>query len=217
MAAARKRHTNKQRGIGTPHAIVIIAVIGILIGSMYAVLSRIQHANKPDRVAKSTQQPISEPSVASEKSDDTSGKPTMATVKNVNVRLIKTTDTSKLPSEAPESFKQLMAATLDKQPIDGCYQQITITKLSPFNVKGSLTLVDDMGKTTNSCSGTTPKLWVLNPEGQWDISGSRTTCASQGGGLVYEEFVAQCYPDDDPTSQQIKNPNGSVTKVPLDS
>lgn len=127
-------------------------------------------------------------------------------------------DISKLPEYTPASFKAYMLDILQKNKfyhngVDDVdtIAQYQISKISQVNIVGGQVPVDKNGE---GHAGGAPVIWVLTPAGTWDqetLNGP--VCKSKNGGLIYEEFVKECYTDANTDSSWTKNPNGSIKSL----
>lgn len=153
-------------------------------------------------------------STSSQEISDTK-EPNSAIV-DVDLELKSTEDIEKLPSTTPDSFKSFMRESLKVTSREhGCIRAYNISKVSKVNIEGGAFPVKaNEGPDGEDCFGGVPALWVLAPNGTWEQVGrnANTTCKSENGGLVYEEFAAECYTDTD-LKNLIKNPNGSVASL----
>ena len=199
-----KRTTN---GFGVVEGLLIVAVVGLIGAVGYIVYDKTQNKDDETDTAQTTQK----------KADDKKVKNTVAldtTIHDVDITLKTEADLAKLPSYTPDSFREYLASELrDNKPETSGEVTLTktweINKISQFNIKGGIFNTDDDGETY---PGGAPLVWVISPSGTWGELGiNSSSCTTEAGGKVYEEFVAICY--DETANDYIANPNGSITTV----
>lgn len=195
---------HNQKGFSIIELLLIIILAGALGGIGWYVWG--EHSKK----IASNDKPVSTSNEKKESSSDEA-----STVTDVKISLKTEADISKLPDDTPASFKAFMLEKLKANTTDGdgCITVYTISKISAVNILGSAGSASASGNDSDSCMGGAPLVWVLAPTGKWDeVSLNGPTCKSENGGLVYEEFAADCSTGSD-SSSSTKNPNGSVTAI----
>ena len=199
-------NTNKNKGFTLVEVLLLIVVL-ILVGGLgylgYKQVNKKSKTSTTTTTQKSAMQNTKE-NVATTTKVDT-------TVHEVNITLQTEADISKLPDYTPSSFKAYMLNLLkNNKPSDTgggivITEQYEISKISQVNISGGHAPVDQNGP------GGAPAIWVLTPAGTWDQESlNGPVCKSKNGGLIYEEFVQECYNN---AGAWVKNPNGSVTSL----
>lgn len=203
---------NSRLQIGSVHVVIIVILVAAVLGALGYALWNSYFASQNSQPVAQVVEPEHENVDDAQESDaiDT-------TIYEVDLTLESESDLTKLPSYAPDSFREYLRTLLkDNKPvksnIDGCtviaaYQ---ITKISQVNIQGGVVPKDiDSGDT---CAGGAPAVWVLTPSGSWDEEGlNGPPCVSKNGGLIYSEFAPVCYSDAD--REGINNPNGSIESI----
>jgi hypothetical protein len=190
------------KGFGVVEGLLIFVIIALIAGVSFYVY----------KTNKSTEETSNSTNSALSEDIDTG-------ITKVDLELTVPADIEKLPPETPESFRvQLLKELKANTPTDGCVGVYMIHRISQANVQGggSARSVDESDDKLEieKCGSGAPFLWVLEPSGEWNqisLNGG-ATCKSEGGGLVYTEFAAQCYSGTN-YETLIKNPNGSVTSI----
>ncbi len=196
-----------QNGFSAVGILLVVVVLGLIGGTGWYVW---QKQDKNDAVTKTSSQ-ISEDKA---KTQETKKETNLTTI-DVNISLKTAADISKLPSSIPESFKTYLLGKLKANTPDtlGCIVLYSVSKISAVNIKGGGAAVSATGNDNSECIGGAPLVWVLTPAGKWDeVSLNTAVCKSENGGLIYEEFAAECYTNPN-TESLVKNPNGSVTAL----
>lgn len=199
-----------ENGIAIIAVLLVLIVIGVLAGTGWYVWKN-QHRNN----AQQNQTPTQPTEAKKESPQSEQKKKVDTTIAEVNVLLKTAADIDKLPAVTPTSFKAFMLEKLqnNKPSAEGCMQMYSISKISAVNIKGGGATVSTTGEFGGECVGGAPVLWVITPDGKWDeVSLNGVVCKSSGGGLVYEEFAAECYKDPN-TDSLVKNPNGSIKSL----
>lgn len=205
---------SNEKGFSVVEILIALAVVGLIGGAGWYVY---QNKNKADNKTDNAQQTKQE---TSEKTDNDSATATSkidTTIHEVDIKMQTAADISKLPEYTPASFKAYMLDILQKNKfyhnnVDDVdtIAQYQISKISQVNIVGGQVPVDKNGE---GHAGGAPAIWVLTPAGAWDqetLNGP--VCKSKNGGLIYEEFVKECYTDPN-TDSWTKNPNGSIKSL----
>lgn len=122
-----------------------------------------------------------------------------------------------LPEYTPESFRAYILDILQNNHLKhdrfdgaGAIIQYQIRKISQVNIVGGQVRINENNE---PYPGREPLIWVLTPEGTWDQESlNGPACKSKNGGLIYEEFVPDCYTGIT-TNSWLKNPNGSIKSL----
>jgi Tfp pilus assembly protein PilE len=205
-----------EKGFAVVEILIIVFVIGLLGTIGWFVYDR-QNDSSQTRKTQDSSKTVEEDTDVENPSAATETKYMTVTKGSYALRL--TTDVRLLPAGTPESFKTFIKTKLsDTADQDGCWAQYTIQAVSPVNVLGIFESVNGADETDPDvkCVGGARLVWALTPKGTWDETGGHdhSDCTSKNGGKVYEEFAAECYTDSMGTTVA-KNPNGSVTAVPI--
>lgn len=197
-------------GFSAVEIAIIVVIVGLLGGISWFVYSR----NSDDATRNSeTQAQTSKNNIDQEPVSDEVD----TSIYEVDIDMQTAADISKLPEYTPESFKKYMLDILQENEfyhneVDDVdtITQYQISKISQFNIIGGRVPVDKNGETR---AGGAPAIWVLTPTGKWDEESlNGAVCKSENGGLIYEEFVEECFTDPN-TDSWVKNPNGSITTL----
>lgn len=203
--------SRNEKGFSVVEVVIMIVVIGLVGAVGWLVYDR------QNNQQSTTMQNASE-TKADEESTETE-VPTKITITEGSWELLRPSDVSKLPDITPASFKSFIATKLTSTPDSwGCYPSITITKITPINIKGYSGVVNEAGKAEGNCeAGGGGPVWALTPNGTWDETAGQdhADCTTIHGAKVYEEFAVECFAGANGTDN-IKNPNGSVTAVTLE-
>lgn len=205
---------NNQDGFGVMVLVLVLVIIALLGAVGWFVYDR--QKNKEPSAQSTTQTPTqstqnsSEQKIAKSKKIDT-------TIHTVDIKMQTRADIDKLPSYTPASFKTYMQDILKNNKYtynsaDGVdtITQYQVTMISQVNIIGGIVPVDKNGE---GHAGGAPAIWVLTPKNTWDketLNGP--VCKSKNGGLIYEEFVKECYSGSN-TTTLVKNPNGSIKSI----
>lgn len=129
--------------------------------------------------------------------------------------LLTNSDVKLLPENTPSKFVNHLTNTLPgslDETNPGCVNAYQITKISNFNVAGSIAEIDTESKRgSDSCSRGLSVVWYLE-EASWDwVSknfGALPFCDDLAELPIYSEFISQCISRN--TSSTVANPNGSI-------
>lgn len=208
---------SNQKGFSVIEILLVIVVVG-LIGTVGWLVYDRQNDSQDTTDTSNSQTNPENSEESQDTAEDTSSK-VDTTIHEVDIKLQTTDDISKLPEYTPESFKAYMLDILKDNKfyfnnIDGVntITQYQISKISQVNIVGGQVPVDKDGE---GHAGGAPAIWVLTPSGTWDretLNGP--VCKSENGGLIYEEFVPECFTDPN-TDSWTKNPNGSIKSLAL--
>lgn len=197
-----------QKGFGVIEILVVIVVVGLIGAAGWVAYDRQSYTGTNNHQSKQANVGQSEGST-----EDTNAN-VDTSIHDVDIKMQTPEDISKLPDYAPDSFKAYMLNILSDNSfylnnVDGVdtITQYQISKISQVNIVGGLVPVDKDG---DGHPGGAPAIWVLAPSGNWDrekLNGP--VCKSENGGLIYEEFVPECFTDPK-TASWTKNPNGSI-------
>ncbi len=199
-----------ENGIAAVAVLSVLIVIGALAGTGWYVWKNQQKDNSQQN--QTSTQPTE---TKKESSQPEQKKKIDTTITETNISLKTAADVDKLPAVTPASFKAFMLEKLqnNKPSAEGCILSYNVSKISSVNIKGGGATVSTTGEFGGECVGGAPVLWVITPDGKWDeVSLNGVVCKSSGGGLVYEEFAAECYKDPN-TDSLVKNPNGSIKSL----
>jgi hypothetical protein len=202
-----------QNGFSAIEAVLILVILGIVGFTGYFVWHTKQNTDKSLASNNSTAPVIKKQSTT--KTSDTNKIDT--SIHEVDIKMQTEADISNLPDYTPASFKAYISNILknntyshnDIDDVD-TITQYQVSKISQVNIIGGQVPVD---KTGQGHAGGAPAIWVLTPGGAWDqetLNGP--VCKSKNGGLIYEEFEKECYPDSN-SSTMVKNPNGSINSI----
>jgi hypothetical protein len=202
---------NYQKGFGVVGALLIVVIIG-LIGVVGWLTWDKQHNSADKGTGMGANQNSANKSTVA-----TSSNKIDTSVHEVDIKMQTASDINKLPEYTPASFKTYMLDKLQSNKytyntIDDVdtITEFQIDKISQVNIRGGQVPVDKNGE---GHAGGAPAIWALTPKGTWDqetLNGPM--CKSKNGGLIYEEFVKECYTDSN-TSALVKNPNGSISSI----
>lgn len=203
-----------QKGFSIVEILIVLVVVGLLGTVGWLVYDRQKDKTESK---ETTTQASQESTEQTDNENDTATKKIDTTIHDVDIKMQTASDISKLPEYTPASFKAYMLDILQKNKYyysndDGVdtIAQYQISKISQVNIVGGHVPVDKSGE---GHPGGAPAIWVLTPAGTWDretLNGP--VCKSKNGGLIYEEFVKECYTDPN-TDSWTKNPNGSIKSL----
>lgn len=202
-----------QKGFGTIELLIIVVLIGLLAGAGWFVYNR--QKNKSDTKVTTTTQLNQKTTAQTNTESETTPKKIDTTIHTVDIKLQTAADITKLPEYTPASFKTFMLDILKKNKYENngdidVITQYSISKISQVNITGGIVPVDKNG---NGQPGGAPVIWVLTPAEMWEeetLNGP--ACKSKNGGLIYEEFVKECFTNPN-ADTWVKNPNGSIQAI----
>lgn len=197
------------RSQGFAHAFLVIGLVVALLGALGFIFW--QNFIHKESVTTGT-----ETQVVQKEDKNTNKDQTIDTsIYVVDIMMQSEVDINKLPDYTPLSFKNYIANILkqNKTPgtdCDNATPAYKISKISQVNIRGGMGMLT---QDSQGCPGGAPVVWVLTPSGTWDeASLNGPMCKSENGGLIYEEFMPECYVDSN-ASSLVKNPNGSITSL----
>ena len=206
----------EQRGFSLVEVLLTVLVLCVAGFASYTVWSNNQDDSVKTEEILLQEQQSAEPNIEVSIDEDVDNMQKNRVYEVEINSLVTLEDTKKLPEYTPVSFKQYIAELLrnNTPKDDGCISSYSIVLISNFNINGgaSSNLASPAGEEGEdlACGSGAPLMWVLNPDSSWEeISRNGTLCRSEGNGLVYEEFAAECFDGE----EFIKNPNGSVLEA----
>jgi hypothetical protein len=190
---------------GSAHVIIIVVLVVALIGALGFVFWQNFIQNDVNTSDNETQ--------SKKTNNDQAFDTSVHTISPIMMQ--SETDISKLPDYTPSSFRTYISTLLkqNKPPgadCDTAAPAYVVSKISQVNIRGG---VGATAQGDQNCPGGAPVVWVLTPSGKWDeASLNGPMCKSENGGLIYEEFMPECYVESS-TGSLVKNPNGSITSL----
>ncbi len=208
------KYKSDQNGSGVLEIILFATIIFLLGVVGWTVFNK---QNTPDNLSSNNEQSNQIKEDLNNTDRTESGDENDNKIFDVSITLVSVEDIEKLPDYTPKSFRTFMLKILEDNKYifnpDEDVETITeydINKISSVNISGGQSPVDKNGV---GYPGGAPRLYVLNPQEEWDIETlNGPNCKSKNGGLVYVEFAEYCHRGSN-GSDWGKNPNGSVRAV----
>jgi len=196
------------RGFSPLILLVVVVIIGAILGVGWYVYST---NNKQSDTTNERPAQTQQTEQSSQNNEITKDNTIVTLNGNEAILLFKPQDVNKLPSIAPDSFKQYMKTKLANQkPINGCSVRYEIVKVSQVNISGGQIGVGADGNENDTCGGGAAIFWYIDGN-TWKEYGTQDgiDCKQLDKIKLYSEFVDICVESNDPFKEG-QNPNGSL-------